>query len=172
MLDLAFVPRRVNRTELLLLLDCGGSMVPFHGLSHRLAETALQGSRLAKLQIYYFHNCPTGCLFYQPSLVKGEPIDNVLNCIRSQYTGVLIFSDAGAARGSYNQERIELTRDFLNQLRQQVRYITWLNPIPRHRWSGTSAGKIEHLLPMFEFNRQGLDQAISVLRGQPIHHPI
>ena len=35
--------RRVNRAEVLLLVDQDGSMVPFHGLSQRLVETALQG---------------------------------------------------------------------------------------------------------------------------------
>src|SRR2546421_13070007 len=51
------VPYRKNRAELLLLLDQGGSMVPFHMLSRRLTETALRGGRLGKANIYYFHNC-------------------------------------------------------------------------------------------------------------------
>src|SRR6266487_1365618 len=57
------LPRRTNRTQLLLLIDHGGSMVPFHSLSRRLAETALRGGRLDRAGIYYFHNCPTEYLY-------------------------------------------------------------------------------------------------------------
>ena len=63
LLEPVLVPRRVNRTELLLLIDQDGSMVPFHALSHRLAETAVRGGRLGKAGIYYFHNCPVDVRF-------------------------------------------------------------------------------------------------------------
>jgi hypothetical protein len=83
-----------------------------------------------------------------------------------QRTVVLIFSDAGAARGGYSEECIELTEAFLTQLRQRVRYIAWLNPMPQKRWFGTTAGEIARLLPMFEMTRRGLQDAIAVLRGR------
>jgi hypothetical protein len=80
-------------------------------------------------------------------------------------TVVLIFSDAGAARGAYSEERIELTEMFLTQLRQRIRYIAWLNPMPEKRWFGTTAGEIADLVPMFEMTRRGLQDAIDLLRG-------
>ncbi|WP_414579694.1 hypothetical protein [Anabaena sp. CCY 9402-a] len=74
----------------------------------------------------------------------------------SRRTAVLIFSDAGAARGGYSEERYELTREFITQLQHHVRYIAWLNPMPRKRWFGTTAGEIAHLVPMFEVSRRGV----------------
>ena len=161
------VPPRVNRAELLLLIDQDGSMVPFHTLSHRLAETALRGGRLGSAGIYYFHNCPVEYLYRDPYHQQGELVSHIVTHVCSERTAVLIFSDAGAARGGYSEERYELTKEFLAQLQQQVRYISWLNPMPRKRWFGTTAGEIVRLVPMFEVSRAGVQDAISVLRGRP-----
>ncbi|GAB4178036.1 MAG: hypothetical protein Fur006_10170 [Coleofasciculaceae cyanobacterium] len=108
LLEPVLVPRRINRTELLLLIDQDGSMVPFHALSHRLAETAVRGGRLGKAGIYYFHNCPMDYLYHDSYHQEAESIDAMLSRL-PQRTTVLIFSDAGAARGGYSEERIELT---------------------------------------------------------------
>ncbi|NET37691.1 MAG: VWA domain-containing protein [Cyanothece sp. SIO1E1] len=165
-----FVPRRINRTELLILVDQDGSMVPFHSLAHRMVETVLQGSRLAKAEIYYFHNCPNEHLYQDPNHLIAETVHQVLFFLRPQYTGVLIISDAGAARGGFNPERVELTAQFLDKLKQRIRHIVWLNPMPQPRWLGTTADEISYLVPMFELDRNGLDAAIKVLRGQASHH--
>lgn len=169
MLKPTLVPRRTNRAELLLLIDQGGSMVPFHALTRRLVETALRGGRLGKTGIYYFHNCPLEYLYHAPTHQGAERIQEILNRLRNERTGVLIFSDAGAARGGFNSERSDLTKAFINQFKQHFRYIAWLNPIPRSRWFGTTAGQIMQLVPMFEISRRGLDDAISLLRGHSLH---
>ncbi|MEH2419835.1 MAG: hypothetical protein V7K48_02475, partial [Nostoc sp.] len=161
-----FKPRRVNRNELLLLVDQDGSMAPFHSLSERLAETAIHGGRLGKAGIYYFHNCPSQHLYHDSYHQVAEPISDVLAKLHPEYAEILIFSDAGAARGTFNRERLDLTTEFLDQLRQKLRHIAWLNPLPRDRWTGT-AGEVAKIVPMFELSRQGLTQAIDVLRGKP-----
>ncbi len=167
LLEPVLIPRRVNRAEMLLLIDQDGSMVPFHALSSRLAETALRGGRLGKAGIYYFHNCPTEYLYHDPNHQEAELVTDIVTNICSNHTAVLIFSDAGAARGGYNKERYELTKEFLGKLKMRVRYVAWLNPMPRERWAGTTGGNIAHLIPMFEINRRGVQDAISVLRGRP-----
>ncbi|MBN3896317.1 MAG: hypothetical protein HWQ41_13930 [Nostoc sp. NOS(2021)] len=166
MLEPVLSPARVNRTELLLLIDQDGSMVPFHSLSVRLGHTASRGGQLGAAGIYYFHNCPVGYLYYDPVHQQAEPIENVLVRLRQNRVVALIFSDAGAARGGLNSERIELTKVFLKQLKQHVRYVAWLNPIPKKRWLSTTAGEIAGLVPMFEATREGLDSAINALRGR------
>ncbi|MGK7916921.1 MAG: hypothetical protein AB4038_15485 [Prochloraceae cyanobacterium] len=167
MLEPVLIPCRVNRAELLLLVDQDGSMVPFHALSRRLGKTASRGGRLGRAGIYYFHNCPIEYLYRDPYQLEAESVADILSRLRPDRSSVLIFSDAGAARGGFSPERIELTEAFLNQLRQEVRYIAWLNPMPRSRWENTTAGQIEQLVPMFEFSRRGLQDAIGVLRGHP-----
>ena len=168
LLNLVWLPRQQNRAELLLLVDQGGSMVPFHMLARRLAETAQRGGRLGKAGIYYFHNCPTTHLYRTPTYQDAKAIKDVLNSLSNERTAVLIFSDAGAARRGFNQTRLDLTKKFLDQLTNRFRYVAWLNPTPRSRWLGTTAGEIQELVPMFEINRRGLDDAISLLRGRPV----
>ncbi|MBO3462315.1 hypothetical protein G7B40_003400 [Aetokthonos hydrillicola Thurmond2011] len=166
LLEPVLIPRRVNRTELLLLIDQKGSMVPFHMLGNRLAETAQRGGRLGKAGVYYFHNCPTRYLYHEPTRQKAKLIQDVLDQLRPERSAVLIFSDAGAARGGFSSERLELTKKFLDQLKQRVRYIAWLNPMVKERWFETTAGEIARWVPMFEISRQGMDRAIDVLRGR------
>lgn len=161
------VSRRVNKAELLLLIDQDGSMVPFGALSRRLVETTLRGGLLGKAGIYYFHNCPIEYLYHDPNLLEAELVGDVVSNVCSDRTAVLIFSDAGAACGGYSQERYELTKKFLAQLQQQIRYVAWLNPMPRSRWAGSTSADITRLVPMFEFSRRGLQDAIGVLRGRP-----
>jgi uncharacterized protein with von Willebrand factor type A (vWA) domain len=164
MLDPVLVPRRMNRAELLLLIDQGGSMAPFHVLSRRLAETALRGGRLGSAGTYYFHNCPVEYLYHDFAHHKAESVKSILSNHHEQ-TGILVFSDGGAARGGFNLERYELTEKFLEQFRQKFRHIAWLNPVPKERWLATTAAEIMQLVPMFDIRRRGLDTAISVLRG-------
>ena len=165
LLEPVLVSRRINRAELVLLIDQDGSMVPFHSLADRLMETALRGGRLGKTGIYYFHNCPVDYLYRDPGHQEAETFEQVLSRLSQTRSSVLIFSDGGAARGSYNGDRVELTEAFLNQFKQRVRYLTWLNPAPKSRWPGTTAGKIAQLIPMFECDRSGLQDAIKVLRS-------
>lgn len=166
LLSPVLVPRRVNRSQLLLLIDRDGSMVPFHDLSQRLAETAVRGGRLGNAGIYYFQNCPVEYLYHDPYQLEAEKIDRLLANLRPERSAMLIFSDAGAARGGYSEERVELTAAFLQQIKAKVRYVAWLNPMPESRWEGTTAGKVARLVPMFEMARRGLQDAIGLLRGK------
>ncbi len=166
LLNPVLVPRRINRTQLLLLVDQDGSMIPFHVISRRLVETALQGGRLGRVGVYYFHNCPTEHFYHDSARLSAEQIDTVLAQLHQSQAVALIFSDAGAVRGGFNPERHRLTKIFLERLGKQVRCIAWLNPMPKLRWVNTTAQEIAHLVPMFEINRQGLDSAIGALRGR------
>ena len=165
LLEPVLVPGRINRTELLLLIDQDGSMVPFHSLSQRLIETAVQGGRLGSASVYYFHNCPTDYVYHDPMHQSAVAIEDFFMQLNPR-TAVLIFSDAGSARGSFNPRRRRAAKTFIDDLKQHVRHIAWLNPMPRSRWDGTTAGEIANVIPMFEMSRRGLDGAIDVLRGR------
>jgi uncharacterized protein with von Willebrand factor type A (vWA) domain len=166
LLNPVMMPRRVNQSELLLLIDRDGSMVPFHDLSERLAETAVRGGRLDNAGIYYFHNCPVDYLYRDPYHLEAAKIENLLAKLRPQRCVMLLFGDAGAARGGYSEDRVKLTALFLKQIKAKVRYVAWLNPMPMSRWEGTTAGEVARLVPMFEMTRGGLQNAIALLRGK------
>ncbi|NEO79327.1 hypothetical protein [Moorena sp. SIO4G3] len=159
-------PRRINKIELLLLIDQDGSMVPFHHLSQALVDTASRGGRFNQVRVYYFHNCPSDYLYHDPYHLEAVPIEDCLSQLLKTRVVCLIFSDAGAARGQYSSRRRRRTKFFLKDLKHYVPPIAWLNPFPRHRWESTTAEEIAKLVPMFEVNRQGLYQAIETLRGR------
>jgi uncharacterized protein with von Willebrand factor type A (vWA) domain len=157
-----------NRAHLVLLLDQGGSMVPFHRFTRDLSETACEEGPIGQVDVAYFRNVPTGSLYRDPHLTEPLALDDALaGC--SPDSSILLVGDAGAARGYRNLQRVRASTKLLVDLKRMTTLIAWLNPMPRHRWSGTSAELIAHLVPMFQMDPDGFSNAVDVLRGQPLH---
>jgi uncharacterized protein with von Willebrand factor type A (vWA) domain len=165
LLSPSLIPRRLNRAALLLLIDRKGSMTPFHGLGQRLEDTAVRGGRLGDAAVYYFHDYPQQYVYRNPVMTRPLRVEGLTGGNQSQ-RAVLIFSDAGAARGGFDPDRVEATRNFLERMRRSTGRIAWLNPMPYSRWAGTSAKPIAECVAMFEFSRQGMDHAMDLLRGR------
>ena len=140
-------------------------MVPFHALSRQLVETAERGGRLRQTRVFYFHDYADEYLYRHPSLLNAQLMNEVLAEVGERAV-VLIVSDAGAARGNFDRERVQYTRESIEQLQRSVQYVAWLNPMPGDSWQHTTAGEIKRFVPMFEMSRQGMNSAISVLRGR------
>ncbi|MDX2246172.1 MAG: hypothetical protein SF052_05325 [Bacteroidia bacterium] len=149
--ELVFHPSVVNKSHLLLLLDHGGSMAAFDLLADRLVESARQGGGHPDAEVYYFRNHPQGYLYKNRNQVEGFARTRIWLKNRSPYTSVLIFSDAGAARGNFNPLRVQETTVFLRELKSFIGKITWLNPVPAYRWPGTTAEEIAKQVPMYEW---------------------
>ena len=159
------VPRRCNLAHMLILQDEGGSMVPFRRITQPLLDSVKQ-SGLAKVSILFFHNIPTDSLYSDPLLNLPQSLEKIMRHLTE--AGVLIISDGGAARGNYNQHRVEQTIRFVQSLKRFTPNIAWVNPVPEVRWAGTTADAIHQksMVPMFTLDRPGLDAAINVLRGR------
>ncbi len=162
-LEPVLIPSRVNRTELVLLIDSSNSMDPFNLISQKLVETAKK-EYLARLAIYYFRNCPRNHLYLHPNRPDNLLISNLLPKLHRERTVILIFSDAGAARGGINRQRIEMTFNFLQRF-NCVRQIVWLNPLSQLRWRNTTAEWISEDVKMFEFSQTGFLAAIRSIKG-------
>ncbi len=162
--------RERNHAHLLLVVDQGGSMVPMHRFSRDLIETAQpEQSGLADVDVLYFQNMPGQYLYADPHLTKSVSRARMFARCSSD-TSVLIVSDAGAARGHRSLQRIQATTEMLFHLKQHTSLIAWLNPMPRERWSGSSAQIIAHLISMYQMEIDGFNNAIDVVRGLPFHH--
>ena len=172
-------PPRRNQAELVLLLDREGSMAPFHSLCDRLVEAARRGARLRRLDLFTFHDLPESVLVPlaerrgDGAPARGRdavpvPIDELFGEWAVRRPAVVVLSDAGAARGRFDLDRIEATVGFLEHLRTYVRRVVWLNPLPRKRWARTSADEIRRWVDMLELSRRGLERSIAVLRGRPL----
>lgn len=161
--------RERNDAHLILLMDQGGSMAPFHHLTRDLAQTALNESSISRVDVFYFHNTWSADLYLDAYCTQLTPADAVLaEC--TDDSSILVVSDGGAARGRREQGRVRVTAQFLHRLKRYTALIAWLNPMPGDRWADTSAQTISHLVPMFQMNPDGFSSAIDVLRGQPFQH--
>lgn len=151
---------------LLLLIDYKGSMIAFHSLANQLIHTATYDQKIGQAKTFFFHDVPKAHLFLNMARTKAIRKEKLLQKLSTKHTRVLIFSDAGAARGKLDLSRIDDTWDFLDELRPMVRQIAWLNPIPRRRWANTTAAEIAEITPMFETSANGFRAAIRHLRGK------
>lgn len=178
-----FQKEPVNNEDLLLILaDRRGSMTPFHHLTDRLIEAAIKEGGHKSAMVYYFYNCPGEYLYRNPDLMDPVPLGEVYSRVRHDHTNALIISDAGAARGNKNETRIIRTLNFLNGqddtkpdpyggLHKRALFVTWLNPMPRHRWHGTTAAAIAKdgnltMLSLSENGKEGMRQAVMALMGK------
>ena len=167
-LEPVYERHETNRAHLILLLDQGGSMVPFHRFTRDLVETACEESPIGQVDVAYFRNVPTGSLYQDPHLTEPLALERALAGCNPD-SSILVVGDAGAARGYRNLNRVRASTKLLVDLKRMTILIAWLNPMPRHRWPGTSAELIAHLVPMFQMDPDGFSNAVDVLRGQPLH---
>lgn len=164
--------REQNYAHLVLLLDQGGSMVPFHRLTRDVTETALHESGIRQVDAYYFHNLLADSVYLDSRRTLPVELERALAAC-TDASSLLIVSDAGAARGPGRPSRLRRIRDtaeFLSRLKEYTLLIAWLNPMPASRWPGTAAQSIARFVPMFPLDADGLSNAVDTLRGQPLSH--
>ena len=159
-------PRRQNQVKSVLLIDRQGSMTPFNLLIEALQESIEKGALSNKTSVYYFQNCPRGYLFTQPNLSKPYPLEEILSQ-EAYNNSVVIISDAGAARRTYDSERLRQTKLFIGQLCRYTYRYGWLNPVPKPQWKITTAEDIARFIPMYPLNREGLNDLVKILLGHP-----
>jgi len=108
-----FRPARTNQAHLLLLIDQGGSMIPFSPLMSLLKESVRLGGFQGRLTTWYYHDVPHPLVYAQPALIKSCPLHEVL---AQQVPGchVVVVSDAGAARGTWESRRFELSKQAMS----------------------------------------------------------
>jgi uncharacterized protein len=158
--------REINHARLLLLIDREGSMTPFHRFTNDLVETAKYETNLQYVDIGYFHNIPAESIYQDPHLTEPILFKDFLEQCDGE-PSVLIVSDAGAARGDRRMERVSATTKVIFDIKQYTHLIAWLNPMPKERWTSTSAQILSYLVPMYPMDKEGLSQAINILQGQP-----
>ncbi|HEX2533223.1 MAG TPA: hypothetical protein VHK69_05780 [Chitinophagaceae bacterium] len=167
-----------NRADTLLIFaDCRGSMTPFHELTHRLIATARGEGGHPKAPVYYFQNYPMGFVYRHISLDQPVKLKEALLGANRNFTLAIVISDAGAARGHRDGERIasrvSMTESFLEALNASCAHTIWLNPMPVHRWKKTAAESIRKkvllMAPIFDRDTYDFQDTLrTVLKQQ--HH--
>ena len=156
-----------------LLIDRQGSMAAFEHIGDVIAEI-LSGDAMGnsdtisdnkKSHVWYFHNCPNTVLYRNKDLFDGEKIENWVKSLQNQAPAqIIIFSDAGAARGFRSDDRINATVTFLQELTKHR--VAWINPVAQSRWLGSSASAIERRVKMFDAHDASFVAAMQAIKGK------
>ncbi len=147
-------------TQWTLFLDHEGSMIAFEDLLKAIPIAAFEGSMINKGEIYFYKNYPVNFLYTNEQHTKSITFNEFAN---GPQQNILIISDAGAARGWYNQDRVLKTYTMLYKLRKHR--IAWLNPMPKNRWANTSAASIANFVNMFELGTNITDGLGNIVRS-------
>ena len=173
-----YLQQKVQKPQLLIFLDHAGSMVAFEEYGEILAQkspaAAIRhfhqnsgGSYQTHLpSIWYFHDVPGKYIYTNPQHTEGYLMEELLSVWARHKMNLLIYSDAGAARGRLDEERIHYTELFLENISSGLNQVSWLNPMPKHRWAYTSAEMIAQTVSMYPVEESGLMSVINTFKGK------
>ncbi len=139
-------------------------MVPFSPLIATLKESLHLAGFRGRLSTGFFHDVPHPRVYAHPAFLKGRPLEEVLS---QQRTGchVVIVSDAGAARGMWDSQRVQDTRHAVKAIKKVQPNPVWLNPVPAGRWRNTSAQEIAKGIFMTTWSNNGFQRLVNYVRG-------
>ena len=141
-------PRTFRTLNLVVLLDRGGSMAPMQEFCDRWLETILRNVSFRQQAMAYFHDCPTEDIYLDAHLIESKPLGHFLKAFPPQQSIVLLVTDAGAGRQSWDSRRIMRSQRLSWRLRREGYRQLWLNPMGKAYWEGNSAAKIAALVPL------------------------
>lgn len=169
-------PRR-NAVKLLLLMDSGGTMIPFTKLLNELFQAIHKSNHYKDVKTYYFHNCIYSNLYKTPECENGDWIETewMFRNLDSDYK-VIIVGDAAMApeelystSGNYRGPNGGLSGEqWLLLLKQHYKKIVWLNPkmAPGNAPWREAETAIKKMFPMYKLTIEGLNEALTKLMSR------
>lgn len=171
MLHIVMEKPRKNSVKLLLLMDSGGTMIPYTRLLNDLFQSVTKTNHFKEVKVYFFHNCIYSNLYKTPECENGDWIETewMFRNIDSD-TKVIIVGDAAMApeelyssSGNYRGPNGGLSGlEWLKLLKRHYKKIVWLNPkmAPGHAPWREAETAIKELFPMYKLTVDGLNQAM------------
>ena len=170
-IEMVWTRSRKNAVKVLLLMDVGGSMVPFARLCSQLFSAAHSSTHFKDFQYFYFHNCIYDNLYQDIERQEAVSTDHLLRILEPDYKVALV-GDARMATQElmercgalYYYERNEIPGIIrLKQIAEHFSHCVWLNPEEPYYWNQPTILMVEKLFPMFELTLNGLGQAVKKL---------
>lgn len=128
---------RKNTVKLLLLMDSGGTMIPYSSLLNELFQSVNKSNHFKDVKTYYFHNCIYSHLYNTPECENGDWVETewIFKNLDNNYK-VIIVGDAAMApeelystTGNYRGPNDGLSGlEWLNLMKKHFKKIIWLNP--------------------------------------------
>jgi uncharacterized protein with von Willebrand factor type A (vWA) domain len=170
-IELIFRPPRKNNAKVLLLMDAGGSMMPYASLVERLFSAAHKTTHFKDFQHYYFHNCVYEQLYTDMRLNTKTVTGSILRTLGGDYKVILVgdaymapeeLLDPGGAIYYYHHNDTPGIK-WLQRIQTHFQACIWLNPMPERHWDRPSIALIRQVFPMYELTLEGLDRGVKHL---------
>ncbi len=172
-IDLVFRRALLDRIEVVLLIDNGGSsMIPHVALTRILF--AKVRDRFKRRDTYFFHNTIYGTVYKDAQRRLPLQVEKLLQ--RSPETRLLILGDASMAPEellypggaiTWGTNDAEPSLRWLERLRDRFRHTVWLNPIPKENWpeayGRTTIKRIGEVFRMEDLTLGGIKRAVEYL---------
>lgn len=162
---------RKNSVKLLLLMDSGGTMIPYTTLLNELFQSVHKSNHYKDVKTYYFHNCIYSKLYKTPECENGDWIDTewLFRNADSDYK-VIIVGDAAMApeelysdTGNYRGPNGGLSGyQWLQLVKRHYKKVVWMNPkmaAGRAPWREAETA-VKEIFPMYKLTVKGLNDAM------------
>lgn len=178
LLELIWDRGRKNDVKVALLMDSGGSMMPYMRICSQLFTAINRATHFRDLRFYYFHNCIYENIFLDPSCNSRNSVktEHLLQQLDTEYK-VIIVGDASMAPSEltmvggaidWSISNNEPGIHWLQRIAAHFDHSIWLNPIPSNFWNRTTGSYtislIRDIFPMYELTLEGLDMGIKKLK--------
>ena len=176
-LKLVWTRPRKNSVKVIVLMDAGGSMVPYAKICSQLFSAVHKSSHFKDLKFYYFHNCIYDHLYLTASCNPRKAVKtmDILRSLNSDYK-IIIIGDAAMAPSELMMSDGNIFWDlgneepgitWLQRIAKKFPYNVWLNPTPEKYWDRVHGYQtlkmVRDIFPMYELTLEGLDMAIKKL---------
>ena len=173
-LQIVFDRPRRNAVKLLMLMDSGGTMIPYSNLLNELFQSVNKSNHYKDVKTYYIHNCLYSKVYNTPECENGDWTDTewLFKNLGSDYK-VIIVGDAAMApeelystSGNYRGPNGGLSGyEWLMLLKKKYKKIVWLNPkmAPGDAPWREAETVLKQQFPMYKLTVDGLNQAMSHL---------
>lgn len=178
LLQLVWSRGRKNMVKVALIMDSGGSMMPYLQICSQLFTAMNRSSHFKDLRFFFFHNCVYQHIYLDPScqIRNAVKTEDFLHLLGPEYK-VIFLGDAsmapselmmvdGAIDWYYSNDEPGII--WLKRIAEHFPHSVWLNPIPAVYWDrifgSYTIAMIKEVFPMFELTVEGLEEAIKKLK--------
>ncbi len=173
-IELVFNRSRENTVRLILLMDTGGSMMPYTELCERLFSAASQTDHFKEFKYFFFHNTIYQDIYEDMANYKRIPTEKLFSQFHKGYKLILVgdarmaFSELFDVNGCidyfYTNDKPSL--EWLVKIRDHFPHSVWLNPTHKNFWGHYTVDTISKVFPMFELTIDGLKDAVKSLTSR------
>ena len=176
-LQIVFDKPRKNAVKLLLLMDSGGTMIPYTTLLNELFQAVNKSNHYKDVKTYYFHNCIYAHVYKTPECESGDWVETqwLFQNLDNDYK-VIIVGDAAMApeelygsTGNYRGPNNGLSGiQWLSLMKKHFRKIVWMNPkmAPGHAPWREAETALKEIFPMYFLTVDGLKLAMGKLMAR------